>query len=88
MESSIPYLPFLMSEILPEPDILLDPTPTPEIPLPKGWSSLVLQAVLQTITLARIVILNAANWPNDRECDGLRLRVENDRLRAEVNLLK
>jgi len=73
---------------LPEPDILLDPTPTPEIPLPKGWSALTLQAILHTITLARIVILNAACWPNDKECDGLRLRVENDRLLAEVNLLK
>jgi transposase InsO family protein/DNA-binding transcriptional regulator YiaG len=77
-----------MPEFLPETDILLDATPTPEIPLPKGWSKLTLQAVLHVITLARIVILNAANWPNDRECDGLRLRVENDRLRAEVNLLK
>jgi len=77
-----------MSEFLPEPDILLDPTPTPEIPLPKGWTSLVVQAVLQAIALARIVILNAANWPSDKECDGLRLRVENDRLRAEVIMLK
>jgi len=77
-----------MPEILSDPDILLDPTPTPEIPLPKGWTELTLQAILHVITLARIVILNAANWPSDRECDGLRLRVENDRLRAEINLLK
>jgi len=74
--------------ILPEPAILLDPTPTPEIPLPKGWTELTLQAILHVIALARIVILNAANWPSDRACDGLRLRVENDRLRAEINLLK
>ena len=74
--------------VLPEPDILLDPTPTPEIPLPKGWTELTLRAVLHVISLARIVILNAALWPNDRECDGLRLRVENARLRAEVNLLR
>ena len=74
--------------ILPEPAILLDPTPTPEIPLPKGWTELTLQAILHVIALARIIILNVANWPHDRECDGLRLRVENDRLRAEVNLLK
>ena len=74
--------------ILSDPEIHLEPDDLPEIPLPKGWSSLVLQAVLHSITLARIVILNAANWPNDKECDGLRLRVENDRLRAEVNLLK
>jgi len=74
--------------ILPEPDILLDPTPTPEIPLPKGWTELTLQAIRHVIALVRIVILNAANWPLDRECNGLRLRVENNRLRAEINLLK
>ena len=77
-----------MPEIFPEPAILLDPTPTPEIPLPKGWTKLTLQTILHVIAFARIVILNAANWPNDRMCDGLRLRVENDRLQAEINLLK
>ena len=74
--------------ILPEPAFLLDPTPAPEIPLPNGWTELTLQAILHVIAIARIVILNAANWPSDRECDGLRLRVGNDRLRAEINLLK
>ena len=74
--------------VLPEPDILLDSTPTPEIPLPKGWTELTLRAVLHVISLAMIVILNAALWPNDREYDGPRLRVENARLRAEVNLLQ
>jgi hypothetical protein len=38
--------------------------------------------------LVRIIILNAANWPNDKECDGLRLRVENDRLRSKTRLLQ
>ena len=76
-----------MSKILPEPDLLLDPTPLPEISLPKGWTELTLQAVLHVIALARIVILNASNWPGS-ECDGLRLRVENDRLKSEIALLQ
>ena len=76
-----------MNSILPEPDINLESNNPPEIPLPKGWTELTLQAILHIIALARIVILNAANWPSDRTCDGLRLRVENVRLRAEVNML-
>ena len=77
-----------MSEILPEPDILLDLPPTPEIPLPKGWSDLTLQAVLHIISLARIIILNSVNWPDGPECDTLRLRAENDRLKSEIALLQ
>ena len=77
-----------MNPVLSEADILLEPGKTPEIPLPKGWTDLTLQANCYVIALARIAILNAGNWPNDRECDGLRLRVENTRLRAEVNMLQ
>jgi DNA-binding transcriptional regulator YiaG len=77
-----------MNPIFPEPDIQLDPGTTPKIPLPKGWTDVTLQAILYVIALARLVILNAANWPSDRECDGLRLRVENARLRAEINMLQ
>jgi len=67
--------------------ILPEPTPTPKIPLPKGWSELTLLAVLHVISLARIVVLNASNWPGP-EAEGLRLRVENDRLKSEVALLQ
>ena len=77
-----------MVTFLPEPDILLDPPELPEIPLPKGWSEYTLLAVLHVIALARIIVLNVANWPTDSECDGLRLRVENDRLKGEVEMLK
>ncbi len=77
-----------MNSVLSEPDILLDLPPTPEIPLPKGWTSLTLQTILHVIAFARIVILNASNWPDGGECDGLRLRVENNRLRSEVDMLK
>jgi len=65
-----------------------EPGDPPEIPLPQGWPGLTLQAILHVMALARIVILHAGNWPGDRACDGLRLRVENDRLRAEVNMLQ
>ena len=71
-----------MNTDLPEPDINLEPGDPPEIPLPKGWTGLTLQAILHVIALARIAILNAGNWPSDRTCDGLRLRVENVRLPA------
>ena len=64
----------------------LEPGDTPEIPLPKGWTSLTLQAILHVIALARIVILNAGNWP--KGCNELQLRVENDRLRSEINMLQ
>jgi len=43
-----------MPDIFPDPEICLDPTPTPEIPLPKGWTQLTLQAVLHIISLARM----------------------------------
>lgn len=74
--------------LLPEPEILLDPTSTPEIPLPKGWTGPALLGVHQAITLAlaRVSLLNVFNRPDGAESDGLRVRVENDRLRGEVGL--
>ena len=75
-----------MNPIFPEPDINLEPGDTPEIPLPKGWTGVTLQAILHVIALARIVILNAGNWPTG--CNELQLRVENARLRAEINMLQ
>ncbi|MDR3111013.1 MAG: DDE-type integrase/transposase/recombinase [Planctomycetaceae bacterium] len=77
-----------MATILPETDIILAPPVIPHIPLPKGWTDYTLLAILHVIALARIVILNASNWGDGKECDGLRLRVENDRLRSEVGLLQ
>ena len=52
-----------MNPIFTDSDINLDPGETPEIPLPKGWTALTLQAILHVIALARIAILNAGNWP-------------------------
>ncbi len=45
--------------ILSDPEIRLEPGDLPEIPLPKGWSELTLQAVLHVISLARIALLMA-----------------------------
>jgi len=70
--------------VLPDLEINLEPNDLPAIPLPKGWSELTLQAVFHVITLARIVMLNASHWPDGPECDGLRLRAENDRLKSEI----
>ena len=61
----------------------LELKPLPKIPLPQGWSDLVLLALLHVVTLARLAIMNARNWP-DSECNGLQLRAENDRLKCEV----
>ncbi len=77
-----------MPNLLPEPDILFETPPTSEIPLPKGWTALTLRTILHVIAFARIVILNAHNWPDGPECDGLRLRCENNRLQSEVNMLR
>jgi hypothetical protein len=77
-----------MNTILPEPNIILEPPEIPEVPSPKNWTGYTLLAILHVVALARIVILNAANWSDDKECDGLRLRVENDRFRSEIALLQ
>lgn len=61
---------------------------SPKIPLPSGWCDLTLLSLLHVIALARLAILNARNWPMGSECDGLRLRAENDRLKSEVTLLE
>ena len=66
----------------------LEQQPLSKIPLPQGWCDLTLLALLQVITLARLAILNARNWPYGSECDGLRLRAENDCLKTEVALLE
>ena len=72
-----------MTEFEPE----LELKPLPKIPLPHGWSKVVLLALLHVTTLARLAIMNARNWP-DSECDGLRLRAENDRLKCEIAMLE
>ena len=53
-----------MTEFEPE----LELKPLPKIPLPQGWSELVLMALLHVTTLARLAILNARNWPDGSWC--------------------
>lgn len=48
-----------------EDDILLDPPEVPKIPLPAGWTNYTLITVLHVIALARIIIMNVANWPDE-----------------------
>jgi len=62
--------------------------PLPKIPLPQGWSDMTLLALLHITTLARLAILNARQWPDGSECDGLRLRADNDRIKCEIALLE
>lgn len=69
-------------------DPKLDSVELPEIPLPKDWNDTVLQAVLHVISIAKIVLLNASVWPDCPECDTLRLRAENDRLRSDIALFQ
>jgi hypothetical protein len=66
----------------------LELKPLPKIPLPQGWSDLVLLALLHVIAFARLAMMNARNWPDGAECDGLRLRAENDRLKCEIAWLE
>jgi len=42
----MPFHPFSMN-ILPDPEINLEPNDLPEIPLPKGWTELTLQGWCQ-----------------------------------------
>jgi hypothetical protein len=44
-----------MSTILPEPDIIIDPSEILEIPLPKNWTDYMLLAILHIIALVRII---------------------------------
>ena len=66
----------------------IDESDLPKIPLPNGWPDIALTALLHIISMARLAIISARNWPDGPECDGLRLRAENDRLRSEISLLK
>lgn len=57
-----------------------DDSNPPKIPLPDGWPSLALDALLHVMSLARLAIINARNWPSD--ADDLNLRATCDRLRS------
>ena len=60
----------------------------PRIPLPKAWTKHVRSAMLQVISLAQFATVYSRSWAVDSLNGRVRLKVENDRLRQEVALLK
>ena len=60
----------------------------PKIPLPKGWTGIVRSAVLHVISLAQYATAYTRSWAANSPNERMRLKAENDRLEAEVALLK
>jgi transposase InsO family protein len=60
----------------------------PCIPLPKSWTKHVRSAMLHVISLAQFATVYSRSWAVDSLNGRVRLKVENDRLRQEVALLK
>jgi transposase InsO family protein len=56
------------------------------VSLPKGWTSSVKSAVVQTIALAHYAIVHTRSWAADSRNGRVRLAAENNRLRAELAL--
>ena len=60
----------------------------PKIPLPKDWTGNVRSAVLHVIGLAQYATAYTRSWSANSPNERMRLKTENDRLEAEVALLK
>jgi len=60
----------------------------PKIPLPKNWTGNVRSAVLHVIGLAQYATAYTRSWSANSPNERMRLKTENDRLEAEVALLK
>ncbi len=60
----------------------------PKIPLPKDWTGNVRSAVLHVIGLAQFATAYTRSWAGNSPNERMRLKAENDRLEAEVALLK
>ena len=60
----------------------------PKIPLPKAWTGNVRSAVLNVIGLAQFATAYTRSWSANSPNERMRLKAENDRLEAEVVLLK
>ena len=58
------------------------------IPLPKDWTGNVRSAVLHVISLAQYATAYNRSWTANSPNERMRLKTENDRLEAEVALLK
>ena len=60
----------------------------PKIPLPKDWTGNVRSAILHVIGLAQYATAYTRSWSANSPNERMRLKTENDRLEAEVALLK
>ncbi len=60
----------------------------PKIPLPKDWTGNVRSAVLHVIGLGQFATAYTRSWAANSPNERMRLKAENDRLEAEVALLK
>ncbi len=60
----------------------------PTIPLPKAWTGHVRSAVLHVIGLAQFATAYTRSWSANSPNERMRLKAENDRLEAEIALLK
>ena len=60
----------------------------PKILLPKDWTGNVRSAVLHVIGLAQYATAYTRSWSANSPNEGMRLKAENDRLEAEIALLK
>ena len=59
-----------------------------KLPLPKCWPQCGRSAVLHAISLATIAMTYARRWCANSIIERVRLRTKNDRLEAEVGMLK
>ena len=60
----------------------------PEAPRPKAWPRRDRSAVIHTIALARTSVVHTRSWAANSINARIRLRAENERLRAEIELLR
>ncbi len=60
----------------------------PTIPLPRSWTKHVRSAMLHVVSLAQYATVYTRSWAVDSRNGRVRLKVENDRLRQEVTLLR
>ena len=61
---------------------------SPEIPLPRGWSSRVKSAILHVISLAQFTLAYTRGWAANSPNSRIRLKAELDRAHQEITLLR
>ncbi|MCU0691855.1 MAG: hypothetical protein MUF54_10675, partial [Polyangiaceae bacterium] len=63
-------------------------SPFDSTPLPDGWPEQAKSAILQAIAAAHFALTHVRGWCSNSRISRVRLAAENDRLKAEVALLK